>query len=91
MAIDPVGSSGIPETSTRRVEPTASEGPGHAAARPAGGDSVDVSAAARELATPDIPLGSIAAEQLRAISERIASGHYNSDAVIDAIATGLGE
>jgi hypothetical protein len=88
MAIDPVGSSGIPEAGARRVEPPAAGDTGaRPAARTSGTDSVQVSTAAREMAQPDIPLGALSGEELRVITTRLASGSYNQDAVIKAIAS----
>lgn len=91
MAIDPLGSGSISEPGKKPVTgvtPPKTDAPA-SAARAAATDSVEVSEAARQLASPDIPSGTISGEALRDISARIADGSYNSDAVIDAIARNL--
>lgn len=91
MAIDPLGSGGVPEAGARRV---ATGGPDIDAApksqtRPTAADTVAVSSEARRLATPDIPADTLAAEHLREVTERLADGSYDSDAAIRAIADGI--
>lgn len=91
MAIDPLGSGGIPEAGARRVQTgnTDPDTPLKAKPRQAAADSVDVSSEARRLATPDIPENTLPADYLHILSERIADGTYNSDAAIRAIADGV--
>ncbi|HET9065672.1 MAG TPA: flagellar biosynthesis anti-sigma factor FlgM [Gemmatimonadales bacterium] len=91
MAIDPLGSGGIPEAGARRVS---TGGPDTDAAprsqpRPTAADSVEVSSEARRLATPDIPVETLPADYLREVTQRVADGSYNSDAAIKAIAEGV--
>lgn len=93
MAIDPLGSSGIPEAGAKRAggvpqseQDTAAT---RSAAKTAAADSVEVSAEARELAAPDIPAGSLDADRLREITGRLADGTYNGREAIDAIARGI--
>jgi anti-sigma28 factor (negative regulator of flagellin synthesis) len=66
-----------------------------AQARPAPADNVEVSSAAHELheavGAGEIPSGTLPAERLAEISKRIASGHYDSDAVRDDTVRGIAE
>ena len=87
MEVNPLGSGGVNEPGHKRVGGVVPGGshPG-ATGRAVDADSVELSAEALRLAAPDIPEGTLDAERLRIISERIADGSYNSDAAVDAIA-----
>jgi hypothetical protein len=93
MAIDPLGSSGIPESNARRAAnapPIRPELTLPTGQRSDAVDTAEVSDEARRLAIgADIPHFTLAAQRLREISQRLADGTYNSDAVVDAIATGI--
>ena len=93
MAIDPLGTSGIPEAGAKRAGgvplPEQDAAAGKAAGKAPATDSVEVSAAARELAAPDIPTGTLSADRLREVTQRLADGSYDSRAAIDAIARGI--
>jgi len=88
MAIDPLGSGGIPEAGTRRVTTGGADTDAapKSQPRPTAADSVEVSSEARRLSTPDIPVETLPADYLREVSGRVADGSYNSDAVVKAIA-----
>lgn len=91
MAIDPLGSGGIPEAGARRVStggPDTDSAP-KTQARPTAADSVEVSSEARRLATPDIPVETLPADYLREVSQNVADGSYSSDAAISAIAAAV--
>lgn len=91
MAIDPTGTGGINESAKRRVGQVGQAGIDvtPVAARSHAVDSIEVSEAARRLATPEIPSGSLTPEQMLSISQRIADGTYNGAEAIDAIARSL--
>lgn len=87
MAVNPLGSGGVNEPGQKRVGGVGPNGGNAApASRAVDGDSVELSAEALKLASPDIPGGTLDADRLSAISKRIADGSYNGDAVVDAIA-----
>ncbi|HRP08304.1 MAG TPA: flagellar biosynthesis anti-sigma factor FlgM [Gemmatimonadales bacterium] len=87
MAVNPLGSGGVNEPGQKRVGGVAPAGSNPApAGRDVDADSVELSAEALRLAAPDIPEGTLDAERLRIISQRIADGSYNADTAMDAIA-----
>ena len=95
MAIDPLGSAGIPEAGARRTSDTAQirgEVNPAAAQRPDATDTAELSIEARRLASgADIPRATLTADHLLQISQRLADGSYNTDAAIDSIAKGIRE
>lgn len=98
MAIDPMGPGGPADPSIRRgaerLERSAAPAPRAANDTSKGeasvGDTVELSAEAIRLAAGgDVPQGTLAPERLAEITERIASGRYDSAAAREAIARGV--
>jgi anti-sigma28 factor (negative regulator of flagellin synthesis) len=98
MAIDPMGPGGPADPSIRRgaerLERSAAPAPRATSdstrTDAAVGDTVELSAEAIRLAAgEDIPQGTLSAERLAEITERIASGRYDSAAAREAIARGI--
>lgn len=98
MAIDPMGPGGPTDPSIRRgaerLERAAAPTPRPTAESTrtdaAVGDTVELSAEALRLAAGnDIPQGTLSAERLAEITERLATGSYDSAAAREAIARGV--
>lgn len=93
MSINPVPSGPTPKTGTRRPEDSATASPARADEKSprtegregAKTDNVELSAAARELQgqveAGSVPSGELSPERLDEIGKRLASGHYETDAV----------
>lgn len=98
MAIDPMGPGGPADPSIRRgaerLERSAAPAPRTTTENTKSdalvGDTVELSAEALRLAAGnDIPQGTLSAERLAEITERIAAGRYDSAAAREAIARGI--
>lgn len=99
MAIDPLSSSGVPDPSIRRADPSVRpDAPVPArvvttdsdAVADAPADSVELSAEAIRLASgSDIPMGTLSPERLAAITRTLAEGGFDTEAAHDAIARAL--
>ncbi|MCL4866209.1 MAG: hypothetical protein KJZ47_09970 [Gemmatimonadales bacterium] len=97
MAIDPLASSGVPDPSMRRADPSVrpdapvpARGGSAEAAPETPADSVELSAEARRLAAgSDIPVGTLSPERLAAITRTLAEGGFDTHAAHDAIARAL--
>ncbi|MDZ4257286.1 MAG: hypothetical protein U0974_04530 [Gemmatimonadales bacterium] len=95
MAIDPLGSGAPADPTLRRATDRLERGqsvanqraPIAAPADAPAGDSVVLSAEAiRRASGADIPSGTLSAERLAEITQRIADGSYDSEAAREAIA-----
>jgi hypothetical protein len=95
MKIDPLNRFGTLPTDAKRTD-AASKGDSASNAGSAGlrtdvdsGDTLELSAAAVVPSSEAIPDVDLSAEQLRSVTARLASGHYNSTEAIDQLAATL--
>jgi limonene-1,2-epoxide hydrolase len=90
MAIDPLGQGSTHHAAQRAGEAARSQEPAPVntpAVDGGTGDQLLLSSTATDAsAEVDVPAGTLSADALRVITERLASGHYDSEAVADRVA-----